>query len=396
MMNKSFGASLLIAGCCIGAGMLGVPVMTGPGGFMPSCLFLVLVAAFMITSGLILLECVLSFEKENINLVTMAEATLGKRGKTVVSILFLSLFYAIMTAYIIGGSRIFIDFSKEFFSLDISFPVASIFFTLLMYFVITKTTAFVDLWNRMLMFGLIATYILLVIYGFPFVERMRLERYDWSLAVFAVPILVISFGFHNLVPTLVQYLSGKKQALVKAIIFGCSIPLLVYILWNLVIIGIVPYEEVPWEKALGHGEIVTQVLVKAVNSTTVVDISQGFAFFAILTSFIPVAFSFLDVLHDATSNLQRKIGRKKLAVGVLLPPFLIALIDPRLFLVALNIAGGFCAVTLFGIVPALMALKRRKARKEFFTIGKTPVLLLIIVVSCTVIAIELYHELSKL
>src|SRR5437016_13397564 len=102
--NKSVGAVLLIAGCAIGAGMLGLPVITGAAGFIPSVVLLVLAWAFMATTGVLLGDLVLSFDIPQINLITLAEKCLGNIGKWLTWILFSLLFYAIMVAYIIAGS----------------------------------------------------------------------------------------------------------------------------------------------------------------------------------------------------------------------------------------------------------------------------------------------------
>ena len=51
-----FGGMLLIAGSCIGAGMLALPIITGLGGFFSSIITIIITWAFMTYSGLLLLE----------------------------------------------------------------------------------------------------------------------------------------------------------------------------------------------------------------------------------------------------------------------------------------------------------------------------------------------------
>src|SRR5262245_5303976 len=111
-MNKTVGATLLIAGCCVGAGMLGIPVVTGPAGFFPSVLFFFFAWLFMAATGLVLATLVLWFDKPNINLLSMAKETLGRPGKWTAWVLFAFLFYAIMTAYVIAASRLLSDFTS--------------------------------------------------------------------------------------------------------------------------------------------------------------------------------------------------------------------------------------------------------------------------------------------
>ena len=75
------GGVLLIAGCCIGAGMLALPVVTGIGGFIPSIILMVFIWLFMATTGMLLLEANLALGV-NLSLISLAEKTLGKPGKS--------------------------------------------------------------------------------------------------------------------------------------------------------------------------------------------------------------------------------------------------------------------------------------------------------------------------
>jgi tyrosine-specific transport protein len=148
-----------------------------------------------------------------------------------------------------------------------------------------------------------------------------------------------------------------------------------------------------WRQAQNQGEMVTQLLVESTQSTSIVHITQGFAFFAIATSFLPVSFSFVDFLTDGFILYKRIPSRHALAALALLPPLIIALIDPRIFLEALNFAGGICAVLLFGLLPALMALLKHRAKWSFASVG---VLLFLILGSLAMASVQLLHELGIL
>ena len=89
--GRTLGAILLVAGCCIGAGMLGLPVLSAQAGFVPSMFFFIASWFFMLCTGLLLLEANLWF-KEDINVVSLAGHTLGKIGKAVGWIVFLFFF----------------------------------------------------------------------------------------------------------------------------------------------------------------------------------------------------------------------------------------------------------------------------------------------------------------
>ncbi len=380
-MNRTLGASLLISGCCIGAGMLGIPVVTAEAGFFPSLVFFLLAWAFMTAAGLLLAKLVLSFNRPDIHLLSMAEATLGRVGKLATWVLFAFLFYAIMTAYVIAASVIISDFTGINFYLSASILVIGMFFA------IARGVRLVDSLNRYLLLGMCACYLLLVAFGLPSVSIERLARADFNAAWGALPLLVICFGFHNLIPSLASYLRQDAVALKRAIITGSIISLGIYLLWEFVIFGLIPEANIAaWVAAEKKGELVTQVLANTVGSNAVVVFAQGFAFLAIATSFLPVAFSFLDFLKDGLHQVHRQVSSKSLAFIVLVPPLVLSLSDPHLFLEALDFAGGICAVSIFGILPALMAAKKRIVGPLYWG--------LILAISLVVFSIELAHQLG--
>lgn len=388
MKTKIRGSILLVAGCSIGAGMLGIPVVTGAAGFIPSSILFVLVWAFMALSGLVLAELVLSYKETGIHLLFLTKQTLGSFATLVATLCFMFLFYAIMTAYLLATSIFLHDF------LGIAQLAGSCIFAGLMYIILAKGLRQADTLNRMLMAGLALCYVLLVTFGVSGIDSNRLLHADFSVAYIALPILVVSFGYHNLIPSLAVYLERSKGALMKAIVLGSLIPLAVYLLWDFVILAMVPIDHLAyWKQAQNSGEMITQVLAAHVSSTTIITIAQSFAFFAIATSFLPVACSFLDFLKDGISSRiesTRVKNERVIALFVLLPPLAASLISPHLFLQALDFAGGFCAVILFGILPAIMVYKRRQViGKQHFTIGRLPVLLFLLLGSCIIVGIEL-------
>ena len=71
-----------------------------------------------------------------------------------------------------------------------------------------------------MMLGLVVAYILLLILGFPHVNTNLLTTRDWGVAFFALPVMIIMFGFQNLIPTLSNYLRKEPKRLVSSILIG--------------------------------------------------------------------------------------------------------------------------------------------------------------------------------
>jgi len=387
------GAILLIAGCCIGAGMLGLPVMSALAGFKPSLLMFLLSWLFMTTTALLLLEVNLWFQ-DDVSIISMAGRTLGVAGKVVSWLCFAFLFYALGVAYIAGSGELISAFLKSNIGAEIPHWVGSMAVALLFGVFVYLGTRPVDIFNRVLMFGLVVTYILLVFIGAPHVNSDYLKHNDWSFAVIVLPVMIISFGFHNMIPSLTTYLNGDAKRLRLAIICGSAIPLFIYLLWEWLILGLVPVAgEGGFQQTMDEGSMATEALKSVAGSLWVLDVAQYFAFFAILTSFLGNSLSFVDFLADGLSIKKDRIGKMWLCIMVIVPPFILALAYPRIFLSALNYAGAFGAVILFGILPALMVWSGRyykySGQKRIVPGGKA-VLITIITFAAAIIALQFF------
>lgn len=390
-----FGGILLIAGCCIGAGMLGLPVLSALAGFMPSLVMLILAWLFMLCTGLLVLEVNLWFTKE-VSIVSMAGRTLGWVGKAIAWGGFLFLFYAILVAYISGSGELLTDFIETLTGYKISLSVGSFlltaFFTIFLYL----GTHAVDLFNRAMMAGLVISYLLLLFLGMPHIDVNLLKHQDWSSAFVVLPTMIISFGYHNLIPSLKTYFGGDVKRLRLAIIIGSAIPLLIYVLWEILILGLIPLEgEGGFRQGVDHGELATQLLKGAIGNPLVIALAHYFAFFSIVTSFLGVGLSFIDFLADGWHIKKTPLGKLWLCLAVIIPPYIFAIFYPKIFLVALSYAGAFGVVILFGILPAAMVWSGR----YYMKLGTKPLLpggkgalLLIVIYAVAVIILQMIIE----
>lgn len=265
-----------------------------------------------------------------------------------------------MVAYVAGSGSLLAGIAEDF---DLLLPkwlgsiVFTVFFGVLIYF----GTEAVDWFNRLLMIGLITSYFSLLFSGAGYIQPSLLARSDWTAVWMVIPAMVISFGYHNLIPSLTTYLGGNSRKLVGVVAVGSFIPLVIYLAWEALILGIVPAEG--FQLALDTGEIATLALKNIVDSRTVLLLAEHFAFFALVSSFLSVALSFLDFLADGLTIKKDGKGKFLLCLMTLVPPFILAMLYPGIFLKALSYAGAFGAVILFGIMPALMVWRGRYVLK---------------------------------
>ena len=206
--------------------------------------------------------------------------------------------------------------------------------------------------SRLCQVGLAISYGALVALGLPEIEGNQLFLRNWKAAVATIPILFICFGYQNLVPTVLYYVKKNVSMVRKAILIGNFIPFCVYFLWNFVILGILP--DMDMSKLVQDGDMVTGLLAKASEASSVLFFANAFSFFAIVTPFALTTLAFIDFLRDGLKTvpfLQKDI----LLFGcVLIPPTIFTLVFPKLFLAALGFAGGFVDAVLFGILPVLI------------------------------------------
>ncbi|MCI5051689.1 MAG: tyrosine transporter [Simkaniaceae bacterium] len=378
------GGSLLIGGSCIGAGMLGLPVITGIAGFVPSLVMFFFAWAFMTTTGLLLVEVNQWFDSD-INLGTMVDKTLGPVFKGLTQILYLFLFYALLVAYIAGSGQHLSDLFKKM----IPAYIGSFFFVLLFGNFVYMGTRSVDLFNRLLMVLKIGAFLIVVFLGLSYIQAHLLVHMEWTYAFFPIPILIISFGFHNMIPTLNHYLGGDTKRVRWAIIGGSSFALCIYIIWEFVCLGIIPSEGTDGLlAAYNRGADATQVIKSFVQNAKAISYSSlGLALFAILTSFLAQSLSLVHFISDMLENR----GENRESMGVLcitlIPPLVMAMIYPGIFFEALCFAGGICAVILFGVFPALMVWKgryRQGMESPYQTYGGKGLLIAVIVISLVI------------
>lgn len=345
-----WGGVLLVAGTTIGGGMLGVPVSTAGAGFVPSLILYFLSWAFMLSTAYLLVEVYLWFPDES-NYISMAQRTLGKFGAGICWALYLFFFFSILVAYLSGGGGILAHI------LHLTPTIGPFVFVLIFAPFVYLGTASVDRLNTWLMGGLFLTFFLFLALGVQYLQPTFLERADWGESWKVAPILFTAFGFHGMVPTLITYLARDAKKVKRAIFYGSLIPFICYVLWQAVILGVVPFPALQETAALGESAIYP--LRKITNIGILSALGEALALFCIITSFLGVALGLRDFLSDGL-HLRKKGGAYFLVMlGIFLLPLTITAINPCLFLNALNYGGGIGSALLLGLYPIVMVLSGR-------------------------------------
>lgn len=348
------GSTMLVAGTCIGGGMLALPVVTGVSGFFPSLCLMVIGWAFMTTTALLLAEANLWME-EGAHVITLASRLLGPIGKAIAWILYLFIGYASLVAYAAGGGELFASGMLRFFDISIPETWAIVLFVLVFGLIIYLGNVIVGRVNTILMLGLIGSYILLISSGISHIKWNYLLRSSWGNTVIAVPMLLTIFSFQTIVPSLTIYLKQDGKALRLSIIIGTTLALIVFALWQWLVLGTVLLDgDQGLAAALASGKPATEFLGVSIGKKWIGAIADFFAFFALVTSFLGIALGLFDFLSDGLQIEEKKWGKVALGLLVAVPTLIFALSMERVFLRALDTSGGIGDAILNGLFPALM------------------------------------------
>ncbi|MFY7842663.1 MAG: amino acid permease [Rhabdochlamydiaceae bacterium] len=351
--NSVWGAIFLIAGSCIGAGMLALPIVTGQGGFIPS-IFTFFLAWFFMTSTALLLVEVNSWSKKETNFLSMVHKTLGSGFKIISFFIYAFLFYSLMVAYLSSLNHFFS--SLNFFP----YWLGTLSLVLIFAFFIYRGTKCVDISNRCLMVGKLGCYFIMCFLLFPYISVASLSYMAPIKAFSSLPVLIVAFGFHNIIPTLFSYLNGDLKKVRLAVIGGSSLAFCIYLFWEFLVLSTLPLEGSKGiSEALLRGYDSAYALSLFLEKPLLQKMSQGLSIFAMLTALLTQALSFHDFLKDGLKTKSSPL----ILIITLIPPFICSCLFPSLFFKALGFAGGVCAIVLFGIIPILMVWRGRYTKK---------------------------------
>lgn len=362
-MNKSkvLGSTLIIAGTTIGAGMLALPLASAGIGFTTSLIIMIALWALMAYTALLMIE-VHQHADQDATLHTLANQFLGIKGKWVASFAMMFLFYALCAAYIAGGGAQFAERIATFSGVEVSPTTSTVLFTLLVAAVVTIGTATVDKVNRVLFSIKIIAMVMVLTFLAPNVTESYLLSMpvEQGLVIAAIPVIFTSFGFHGSIPAIVNYLDGHTPSLRKAILIGSAIPLVIYVFWQVVTLGVVNQSQLLENQGLSS---LISTLATTVHRSNLAQTIGIFADLALLTSFLGVSLGLFEFLGDKINKSGNGGSRVLVGLVTFLPPMGFALFYPQGFIAAL----GYAAIALVVLAIFLPILMVKKARQQTST-----------------------------
>lgn len=354
--GKILGAVLLIVGTSIGGGMLALPVMTAHSGYLPSSVFL-LGTWMMMTIGAFLLLEVNLWLPPGSNLISMVRTTLGRRAQWLAWLVYMLLLYCLLCAYIAGGE----DLVRGLFHLSgmvLSGWMALLLFVLVFGGVVCLGIRFVDVTNRLIMLAKVMAFLFIVLVTLPLVKAAGLYGGHFASLWHTMTAMITSFGFAIIIPSLRQYLNDNHRALRIALSIGCIVPLVCYLLWEAIIFGVMPKTGTHGLMALTQAKEPISALMTALSALTqrnaVIIAAKTFTSICVVTAFLGVSLSLTDFLADGFKVKKQGAHAWLIYALTFLPPTLLVLFVPQLFVFGISFAGVFCIILLI-MLPVWMA-----------------------------------------
>ncbi|CAL5222535.1 g4910 [Coccomyxa viridis] len=350
-----YGSVALIAGTTVGAGILALPYTTQDSGFIPSSASLFGTYVFSIVTGLLLAEAnvnlMCELGKGGVSITSISRTTLGTAGERATTVIYIALHYALLVAYTAKSGELL----QQIFggSLDAPVTVYSVGFCgLLAALCYGLRPAQLDKANTGLLGAVFVSFAGLVWAVSGQVRAENLLHTNWSAVSQTLPVLSLAFVYQNVVPVVCSRLEGDLGKIRTAIIGGLSIPLLMFIVWNGAILGSI-------DQAPGSGQRVDPLSLLTQSSGPAGLLIQVFSLFAIATSYIGFVLGLTDFLADLLKLPSGQQQQKAPYALTVIPPFILAALFPQIFFKALDFAGTYGVLTLFGLVPAASVWSQR-------------------------------------
>lgn len=329
------GAVATFIGAVIGAGILGIPYVISKSGFLIGALHIILLGAAALLINLYVGEIALRTEGRH-QLAKYAEIYLGKWGKAFMLIAMAAGIYGALIAYLIGeGSSLGSLFG-------ISNTAAMIVFFAIMCILIFRGLNIIEgaeIYLNIFRFVFIAG---LLVFLFSHFKIENISYLNPSSALIPYGAVLFALMGAAAIPELKEELKNNRQMLKKALVIGSLIPVIVYLIFSLAVVG---------AGGRSTAEIATHGLASFGNSALI--LGDLFAIISMATAFLVLGLA-LKWMFQYDCKINRHIAFL-LTVTV---PFIIAFFVSPSFAKVLGITGALAG----GIESCLVVLMHRKAK----------------------------------
>ncbi len=345
--QKSFiQAIAILIGTIVGAGIFGLPYAFSRAGILTGILWLVFLGFINLCINLFLGEICLRTSGQHF-LSGFAQRYFGPKGLFLASLVNVTNLFGSLLAYLVIGGTFLANILNGF--LGLPSEIYTLFFLILGGLGIilgNKTVRKVEF----LMVGLLFLVVLiLIIAGVPHMRLVNLPAFRLSEFFFPFGIVLFALWGASAVVEVVHTLDRAAPKIKKAIIIGSLVPILIYLIFGLLIVGVCG-ANVSRDAISALGQILGQPIVI---------IASLFGLLAVLTSFFVLGLNLQGTLqHDW------KFNKYFATFLVLVLPLLLYLVGLRDFIGIISLLGVFLGGAEGILIIALLRQARLRGLKR--------------------------------
>ncbi|MFA5061859.1 MAG: aromatic amino acid transport family protein [Patescibacteria group bacterium] len=261
-------AVFMITGMTIGAGVLGMPYVISKVGLLIGILYIIVIGLVMLGLNLMIGEVALKTD-EQLQLPGLSGRYLGNWAKYLSSFLFIFGAYGSLLVFIVGEGE---SLSALFGGNPIWWGV---FFWSLGSFFIWRGLRMIKIFEKII--GSIVIFILAALSIFLLTKVQVTNLFYINTANIFLPLGVIMFALSNSAAVVEAHalLPGSQRHFRKALIIGTLIPIVLYILFAVAVVGVSGLNTTE-VATIGLGEIFGNAVLVAGNLLAILAMGTGF------------------------------------------------------------------------------------------------------------------------
>ncbi len=323
--KSPLGAIATLIGTTIGAGILGIPYVVAKSGLLYGLFLIIFIGVIILFVNLFFGEIVLR-TKGNHQVPGYAEKYTGKFGKFFIVLSFIIGVYGAVIAYTIKSG----EFLMYVFNGSNSFPYSLAFFAVMsvvIYFGIRAVEH-----SELVLVGSFILVILIVFFlGLKSVDLSNFDLVHPKYLFLPYGVILFAFLATGSIPEMKEQLTHYRKKIKNAIILGTIVPIIVYLAFAIVVVGITG-------KDTTTGAI--EGLANVIKNPTVIKGAFIFGILAMATSFIALGRALKEMyMFD--------FGFKKFH------SYLFTVMIPALLFLLLYFTGNSSFINILGIAGAI-------------------------------------------
>ena len=399
-MNKKIGAIMLIAGTCIGSGMIALPMLLAKLGIIPSILLMLSMWFIVYYTSLINVELNLQ-ARTGLSLGALGRRFSGKIAEYIGTGSFKLLSYALLSVYIYGGTSVLQKMLEASYNQQYAFHDLASLYAFTAIILLLLPIKFLDYVNRFLFIGLLAVVLVMIIGLLSSINWNHLPLFannytDLSIWRMIIPVSFTAFGFQVIFHTLTNYCNKDVKLLKLAFFWGSLIPALIYILWTSSILSAVYQDNPIFYQTMVKGKVEIGELIQELSNIAKWPFVQLLVWWisslAIITSVLGVGMGLNDSIHNM---LPSKLSNKFISVVLtIIPAYIVTILIPNAFISVLGFAGMILVIIAI-LLPIYLFYKAKITNLNYAELKHNWLIILSLVIGIIIMMCEVLNMLMR-